>query len=347
MSVFLPVTEMKRSRRSDESMTLSARSIRQKPTKETPLYDTGSIDSKDVQRRYPSCFTKLMTNLKQKIFTDYKNPFLPPAEVETLDKNSMMCLRAMRNIKLVVFEERGVRLSQACDVMSLYPPSFDEQVKQKKELYGDLNRNTTEEERDDFELKEFTGSRHSSSIELTDTWWSPSEKKLGGYGDISATTNVSDMCPIADVDIESFEEQARENMIDNPTDLNAILLSAVFHGMIDYDKSKNTDADSNIMNYENDYSLSGPYGRDTYEHDVIKYKKKLNYKLKPKEKWDFSEYERIVNENFRSAAFILEHIREIHWYYHPWVTVEEIQRHRRYGSYMGEDSIREDSEDDY
>ena len=88
-------------------------------------------------------------------------------------------------------------------------------------------------------------------------------------------------------------------------------------------------------------------GRDTYEDDVKHYAEKFNYKLLPEEKWDFSEYERIVNEDFKSAAFILDHISEIRWIYHPWVTVEEIQRHRRYGSYMGEDSLGEDSEDDY
>ena len=159
-------------------------------------YDTGMIDSQQVQTQYPQRFSKLMNQLKQQIFVQWHNPYIAAVAEDR------QCLRAMEAIHLVIFDDTRnmVRLSQACDQYVL--PCFHEQIYQKNKLRDmHFHRRTTTRERDNFELGliELYGS-HMIASEVTSSFWSNFDDELPGHG-MSVTTSASDILSIADVDM--------------------------------------------------------------------------------------------------------------------------------------------------
>lgn len=324
-------------------------------------YDTGLIDSKDVQRRFPRLFVPLMTRLKRQLFADWKHSWIAvqPGELE--------CLRAMEQIHLVVIENRKVRLSQACDWaktkhMALDPKLFEDQTKQKAALTDwlvqknvPLRRGTTEKERDNFDR-----------LEDKSFWSLPEYSVAHGYGTITVETDISKIVQLADV----HNERALEKFNTNPS----LALCNIFIDIVIEILKKNGNTSPNrIRNMreelehwaslvnedigdvdrdgwtlqDNSSEVYRAIGKKIYQlqgvlnSEDVGMEEKLEDEYSDDEYSDDEEMEDFLDssycddfyeqiDNKVDALLLLQQENEICFVYHPWVTVEEIQRGRTY-----------------
>ena len=68
--------------------------------------------------------------------------------------------------------------------------------------------------------------------EVTSSWWSEDDNELGGYGNVSVNTYVSDIVCIADVDNTHHEDHVETGNIDNPDMYNRFLVWSIINDMI-------------------------------------------------------------------------------------------------------------------
>ena len=147
---------------------------------------------------------------------------------------------------------------------------------------------------------------------------------MGGYGSISASTKTDDIVCIADVDIKHFDIHVDYHNIDSPRNYNEALIKAYMFDMVDGDSDEYDELYEYLM-IESSYSL---FLGDAIKEQIEEFiENARDLKLKENITWDnVKEF----NEYVSTAEGILEYIKEINFVYHPWVTVEEIQRSRRY-----------------
>lgn len=324
-------------------------------------YNTGIIDSKEVQDRFPSLFRPVMQRLKRQLFADWKNPWI------AVQPDELECLRAMAQIYLVVIKDNNVRLSQACDWaktkhMALDPKSFEDQTKQKAALTDwlvqknvPLRRGTTETERDNF--KRFND----------ESFWSLPEYRVAhDYGTIIVETDITKMVPLADV----HNERAQEKFNTNPS----LALCNIFIDIVIETLKKNGNSTPKRIRHmqeelehwaycvnedigdvdkdgwtlqDNSIEVYRAIGKKIYQLQGELNSEDVNMEEKSKEEYSDDEYsddeemEEFLDssycddfyeqiDNKVDALLLLQKENEICFVYHPWVTAEEIQRGRRY-----------------
>jgi len=228
------------------------------------MYDTGLIDSSKVQEKHALLFRGIMEKLKAQLFADYKNPFII-ADSFSIPENE--CLKDMESIYLVVHDERGFRLSQACDILNLLPLTWEEQTEQKSKIKCKiLHRDTSNAERDLYTLG--MGEDHSLRKvgillpQLTNSFWSCETDILIGYGlGVSTQTEVQQIIKIADVDRNWTIVQDKIWGIDKPGEYNYNLWVAIKNDTGVYNDDHISDyvdneyGDVNQGNMDNEFSI--------------------------------------------------------------------------------------------
>tara|TARA_Y100000591_G_C21771667_1_gene665908 strand:- start:25 stop:930 length:906 start_codon:yes stop_codon:yes gene_type:complete len=260
-------------------------------------YDTGIIDSDEVQRQFPKLFRQIMCRLKKRLFTNYQEPWSDYTAEE------LECLNAMKNIGLVVIDGDMVRLIQACDYLEL---GLKEQKTQKSELDDVFYfRGTDTSERDTLKLGE-------GCMDLTSSFWSNCSTIAEEYGRVLVKTRSEEILKIADLSIqrpwnkfvqysliEIVECYVRDMTNDSEIDIEDIIEKSGFGN----ENEDDVDPDS--------------------IEDIVCANLRIMNKLKDKYTLD------MVNE-IKNASYLLGAVGEINFVYHPWVTTEEIQRSRTY-----------------
>ena len=295
--------------------------------KRSRYFDTGAVDSERVQDKH-SCFETVMTQLRNAMMKDFTNPF-----IRHENEKERQCLIDMKSIELVVFDSARLesnmpyaRLVQACDVSTIEPNSFEEQITQKNELKGYiLHRGTNETERDSFSLGNGEAFSNSKQFELTSTWWSSADKILGGYGDVSALTAADDIICISDVDTKHFWTHLDDNNIDNPYEYNENLFRNIWDDLIVDDAN----LDEIVPDYYDRFDwMWSVWYKDMVVRTFTDLAKEHNLTINKDPSWEnYNQYMKSF-----TASEILDIIREVNFVYHPWVTVKDIQRHRYYYS---------------
>jgi hypothetical protein len=296
-------------------------------------YDTGLIDSKQVQDEFGrDRVGAIMDRLKQKLFSDYRTPHVQHDQFSAYEK---ICLKAMEGIDLVRNEAKGYRLTQACDVTDVEPDSLAEQTKQKNNLEcGELVRGTSAEERDHFQLgtgETFADSTSEHVSKITSSWWSCENDPIGGYGDYTdVTTDARDLFALGDVDVQHVYQHTKNSTfanIDNAYHWNQELFNVVYNSVIDEDNvedSYQTYGELHNKIVENDTDFIYPesmiiYVKEAAEENGIPLKKEIDM-----------ESINALEAELHTAAGALKYIKELNVVYHPWATVAEIQKHRKY-----------------
>ena len=151
---------------------------------------------------------------------------------------------------------------------------------------------------------------------------------LGGYGTgVDVLTRAQDIAAIADVDISHFEHHIQEHNIDDPYELNRDLLESALMDM---------SPDGDVENFEagdilDGFRHGGPFNLHDYKEIVRENADELGYTLYPEDEITWENLnEATIKKNFQNARYILDTIKEINFIYHPWVTVDDIQRYRYY-----------------
>lgn len=365
-------------------------------------YDTGIIDSKAVQDKFPGVFRTIMERLKQQLFANWRNTWVV-YDMPELDVIS--CLQAMRDIRLVkikVLERIPIRLQarlvQSCDDNysstrhSLHrrdllstAKNLQYQRKQKTFLLGDLEIETLYRGVDVTEMNSFQlGVGEDENEQLGrytggSTFWTHRKETAEGYLNdetlgttgptgttqgVLARTSMSDLIKIADVNTQRILEKflleqykwgdviryivdvfVDRRKLKNYTDFADYVVDALEDDGTEEEILTNLQQKDMNLKYiigvvekkiEEciEEAEDGNFVEDIINPDKIWRKPSprwINKRARPGnvEKFTVDEVWKMTQRRY-NAAYLLKQTNEINFTYHPWVTVEEIQRIRHY-----------------
>ena len=194
----------------------------------------------------------------------------------------------------------------------------------------ELIRGTTVEEMKNLELG--SGQTFTKDYD-TSTWWS--EELLANYGDgTTVKTNTLDICTIADVNNTHMEKHFENETVSGGANYAEDLIWTLLGDMTIYDED-NDQWDSFMDELFDIGELMTFKNAVFYIEDMAD---KHNIDVIPENDRTYKNYNK-WKKNIDTSQ-ILEWINEINFVYHPWVTIEEIQKKRRYTTSLQNSRVR-------